>query len=466
MLVRSILMVPLASAVCSVGLSAGDASGQVPVRIDGPGEFVFEVEQVELSAVGGDFSAMARRERDRLEPVTAAELERYNARLGLTVEQQVFASELFTEYRDRLLAINAEEEAGWMALAEQENEWRDLDAALGSDQMLEHFAAVQLVREEATAKREAITEEFFADYRLVLTAEQLEEWPSIERMRRRDRELAPGTFPGEDIDLIALCAEMELDFDPERVSEGGEGMLAEVFGRYELEIDRLLVARLAIEAKHPMAASAREGRFAVEIDMAAMEKWQGEQREAASRLQKAQQKYVRQVGELLSAASRAALEARVLALSYPRVHRASIVDSQLEAIGGLADLDDEQRAELERLSEEYRRERARLDREWMAAIDAELADGGGAMAMPGMQIFVGMPGQESATGKAMRARRALDRSWVERVRGVLRPEQAESVPAPPSPGGAIIRSVTTIDPVTGEESETITVELENPGEGN
>ncbi len=462
------LAASLVSVVLSASVLADRAGGQVVIGGTGDGDMVFEAVSLDvISFDAGGFEAMARRERNRMEPLTAEELERYNAKLGLETAQVVFAGEVFVQYQDSIAAVNAAEAQSHMDFAEKMRKGREAGEGWDGEEMREAIEAMEALRLEHAAKREALTLEFFEDYKLGLTPEQLERWPEIERMRRRDRELAPGTFPGEDIDLIALCEEMELAFDPERVSEGGEAALAEVLGRYEIEVDRLLLARIAVEAENPMYEARGEGRFGFAIDVEAMEKWSGEHREAASRLQKAQQKYVRLVSDLLDAQSRAALSERVMKLSYPRVFAPSMVETQVETIQGLEDLTDEQRAEIERLQGEYAKARERADQVWMAAIDKDLEQGGGSMSAPGsVQIFIAGMSEESELGNAIASRRELDRQWVEKIRGVLGPEQLERVPDPRARRGTVIRSMSTIDPVTGEESETITVEIQGEPDGD
>lgn len=436
-----------------------------------PGEFVVEISDMDFAFDGG-FEGMRRRHEQRLQPVTAEEVERYNRRLGLDTAQSVFTMELFAEFQVRLAEVNASEQAVEQAFMERFSKIgvADGDRMPDPEQMQRLMEESEEKRTAIQEERVALTESFFEDYKLILTPGQLEEWPAIERMRRRDRELAPGTFPGEEIDLIALCERLELGFDPERVSERGEAALAEVLGRYEVEIDRLLQARLEVGARHPMAAGGGGRAITVAFDGEAMEKWEGEHRDAAQRLQRAQQKYGRQIAELLDAASRVAFEAEVMRLSYPRVLSESGVERQLEVILALEDLDGEQKAEVERMASEYAKARGRLDQAWMDAIDAEFADGGGHSPMPGgsVQIVVAGSSTESDVAKARAARRALDREWIDRVRGVLSPEQAERVPAPRRTRGAVVTSFSEIDPETGEESEVITIEIDESGslEGN
>jgi len=436
--------------------------GVAPIEgVYGQGDIEFSGEAISVGAADfefvGGFDGFAKRERNRLEPVTAEELERYNTKLGLDTGQVVFANELFTEYHGRLMVINSEEQLMHQELSERFRKGHDEGEGMSPDEMMEAMQTMERRRNEIAAKREALTQEFFADYKLVLAAEQLEEWPAIERMRRRERELAPGTFPGEDIDLIAVCRELELVFDPERGSDG-PAALEEVLGRYEIEIDRLLQARSAVSAAHPNGDPGGGMRFAIEIDSEKFENWQSDYRDAGMRLRNGQQKYVRQVAELLSPESKAEFEGHIDRLSYPRIFARSAVETQVEAIRGLEDLDEEQRGAIERMDSEYRRARQRLDRLWMQAVQAELADGGGVTNMPGnVQIFISTD-MESESAKARLGRRELDRDWAKRVRGVLRPEQAERVPeARPEPRGVMLR---TFSETAGESGEEIDIRIE------
>jgi len=461
---RTLGFVGSLAVLAGFGAAVPSASAQDIEIVGEPmGEFVVELSDMEFAFEGG-FEGVRKRERQRLQPVTAEELERYNRRLGLDTAQSVFTMELFAEFQVRLTELNGSEQALDQAFMERFSKGRGDREAQRPDpeEMRRIIEENEAKRAEIRAQRVALADAFFEDYKLILTPAQLEEWPAIERMRRRDRELAPGTFPGEEIDLIALCEQMELGFNPERVSEAGEAALDEVLGRYEHEVDRLLVARLEVGARHPLSTGADRGAFAIEIDGEAMEDWESEHREAAQRLQRAQQKYARQIAELLDETSRAAFEEEVMRLSYPRVLAESGVDRQFEAILALEDLDDEQKAEMERMASEYAKARARLDHAWMNAIDAEFADGGGSSPMPAgnVQIFIAGGGSESDVAKARAARRAFDREWIDRVRGVLRPEQAERVPAPRRPRGAFVTTFSDFDPETGEESEVITIEID------
>lgn len=431
--------------------------GQVDLEFSGE---AISVEASDFEFAGG-FERIAARERNLLEPVTAEELARYHAKLGLDTGQVVFTNELFTEYRERLMVINGDEQAVHQQFADSFRKGRDEGQGMSPEDMMEAMQTMERRRNEIAARREALTQEFFEDYKLVLSAEQLEEWPVIERMRRRERELAPGTFPGEVIDLIAVCRELELVFDPDRDSDG-PAALEEVLGRYEIEIDRLLQARMAVSAAHPMGDANGGMRFAPEIDSEKFERWQKDFRDAAMRLRNGQQKYVRQVADLLSVDSRAEFEGHIDLLSYPSIFARSSVESQVKAIRGLEDLDEEQRAAIERMEAEYRRARERLDRAWMQAVQAELADGGGMHIMPGnVQVFI-VTDMESESAKARLARRELDRDWVKRVRGVLRPEQAERIPETRAePRGVMLHTFSETDRESGEDFD-ITIEVTEP----
>lgn len=330
---------------------------------------------------------------------------------------------------------------------------------------MERMRSVEEQRRALVAERDALGVEFLEDLKLVLTAEQLDRWPGLERMRKRDRHLAPGSFPGEDVDLIVVCSEFEMVFDPEQVSEGGEVALEEILGRYEVEIDRLLQQRMDIAGSHPMAEAMEASSFGwIDIDESELEDWQKRHGEAGQRLQRAQQKYVGQVARLLVLDSKAAFETRIRELSYPEVLGPSIFDRQFEAISALEDLDEEQKQKLGAMRSGYDRARARFDEAWIRAIDAELAakdrSGAAPPSVGGVQVFVFGESTRSERGQARAARRALDQEWVKNLRALLTPEQAESVPSPPS-GRHIITmpDFGGVDPETGEPIPGGVIEL-------
>ena len=428
----------------AIGVPAALGLAQGGVVIDSE-QMVFDLGSgpVTIATDGlGMRSSLARRAN---QPVTAEEIERYRAYLGLDTEQAVLVMEMFAEFDRRLQEINAKEQQAMMDLSAEMRKRREEGVRPDPNRAMELMRSVEEQRRLLGAQRDALGEEFLEDLKLVLNAEQLERWPGLERMRKRDRHLAPATFPGEDVDLIAVCEELELVFDPEQVSEGGESMLTETLQRYEVEIDRLLQQRMDIAASHPMAGVMAERPMgAIDIKLDDLEAWQSKHREAGQRLQRAQLKYVRQISGRLDPDSRAAFEARIRQLSYPTVLQPSAFDRHLEQVLALDDLDQEQKERLDTMRADYARARARLDDAWIRAIDSELASGNGQGSAPpaigGMQVFVLGGSQESERNKARAARRALDEQWIGTLREHLRPEQRERVARPATRGQAVMMS--------------------------
>ncbi|MFU8830014.1 MAG: hypothetical protein ACNA8P_11375 [Phycisphaerales bacterium] len=420
----------------SLALGGWSAPGLAQGGIEIAGEaFTFEMGSGPVTVATDGLGMRSSLARHRTQPVTAEEIERYRAYLGLDTEQTVLTMEMFAEFDRRLQEINAKEQQSMMDLSAELRKQREEGARPDPNRAMELMRSVEEQRRLLGAQRAALGEEFLEDLKLVLNAEQLERWPGLERMRKRDRHLAPGTFPGEDVDLIAVCGELELVFDPEQVSEGWETLLAETLQRYEVEIDRLLQQRMDIAASHPMAGVMTERPVgAIDIKLDDLEAWQSKHREAGQRLQRAQLKYVRQISGWLDPDSRAAFEARIRQLSYPTVLQPSGFDRHLEQILALDDLDPEQKERLDTMRADYARARARLDDAWIRAIDSELASGSGQGSTPpaigGMQVFVMGESQESERNKARAARRALDEQWIGNLREHLRPEQRERVARP------------------------------------
>jgi len=100
-----------------------------------------------------------------------------------------------------------------------------------------HMSGFPELEAEFDAAKERLETEFFSDVRLLLTSEQSERWPLLEREHRRLKTLsAYASFADERIDLVVSVRSIDLD-------EASIESLRPLLDEYRLQIDAALVPR-------------------------------------------------------------------------------------------------------------------------------------------------------------------------------------------------------------------------------
>ncbi len=426
--------------------TAMPAAGQTAFTIEATGG-----SSVAPSVFGGLAGAGAR---SAAVPMSRAELDRVAELLGLDAAQREIASALHGELLAASAAAEATFAAGLRALTRPAEGERDLAA------LMEEMPKLVEARDR---ERTALDAAFLSDLRLLLTAEQEERWPAVERLRRRSATLAPGTVPGEAVDLVLLVEELELRASAEAVSAVDPQPLRSLIGRYEVELDRALVARNRIRDDAPSLAG---GRMLDGETLDALRTHGEELREAGLRLRDINRKYVGQLATMLAPADADRLRERFRALSYPEIAGPSSAERLVEAALALEDLDTGQRAGLERLAAELERTLAAANDDLVAALEDEAEEpervvvastvGGGSL-----RVVVG-GGALPASVEARRARREVDRDFAERVRGLLREVQRERLPRA---GGQVVigPSVLQIEEAASWLPGEVVIEVEEDG---
>lgn len=335
-------------------------------------------------------------------PVSSRDMDRYADMLGLDQEQRALAEALFEGYMEQFQAEARqvrEQTDQLRARAEQEGNregWREMG------QIMQRFGE----------RRGEMEQSFLADVRSLLTAEQAERWPKVERARRRENTLRMGRVSGEAVDLIRLVDEAELD-------EATNRDLAPILERYELDLDRALVKRNEIyeSARERMREAMESG------DREGIQDLFEEGRDAGVRIRDLNARYARQVEAMLPEQARSAFADAVKRASFPQVYRATYADRVFEAVDQMRSLSEDQRSAIASLRERYRREVGSINDEMCRAIAAQEED-----ASMG-QMFRGPRGGEDDAASGLRQRkRDLDQGTVESLRKVLTPEQATQLP--------------------------------------
>jgi hypothetical protein len=277
--------------------------------------------------------------------------------------------------------------------------------------------------------RQQWEKQVLADVQTLLNPGQQSYWPGVEQMRRRET-LAQGMLSGERVDVVRLVdalnlpAEKKADVQP-------------VLEAYAAELDRDLLKRNEAQAK--MMENAGEAFRSG--DTAKMEEMLTETRQASARVRDINRKYARQVEGLLPDDMRVKFNAQFKRESFPRIYRTHYPQQAIDAAMGLADLQPDQREAIIALGETYTRDGEALNARAEKAIEenemtitaARMMPGGGGGG-PG-----GGPGggwnQSPAMAELRTARETLDWTTLEKLKGVLTPEQIAKLPEQNNPDG-------------------------------
>ncbi|MEQ9094847.1 MAG: hypothetical protein RIE32_01135 [Phycisphaerales bacterium] len=341
-------------------------------------------------------------------------VDRYSELLGFDEVQQETAEMLHRDYLDKFKQANdtlmdamrrLQEEAG------KTGDWQKMMKPMGKI-MLGFFERV-----------EALEETFFEDLRMIaIEPGQQEAFVRVERARRREKVETAGQMSvvnGGTIDLREIAREVEvLGNEPAR-----EALLA-----YEAEIDpvykRLIdrsygFMREQMERMKNMADDDESMGFDQDA-MTKMQEAMTEMRELGAQGKAINARYARQIMQVLPADRQGAWDREVKRRTWPTVYRQSKAERQIEAAGKLDDLTAEQRESLEAIRQSYEREASPINDRWAKAIDEQQS---------GDQMNWWGWGQDSTeVDEAEQARQDLDERFVERVRGLLTPQQIENMP--------------------------------------
>lgn len=340
--------------------------------------------------------------RDLFEPpVNSAEVERYAAILSLSADQREAAKAL-------LEASMAEFHPAARAAREKMEEIRDEFRETGDPSVWQGMSDVMEEFRKARSRAEAM---FMDDLRLLLTDEQAQRWPTVERTHRRERTLSLGLMGGERVDLIKIVDRMDL-------APADREAIAQTLEQYEIDLDRELVKRNAL-VEEGMGRSRELMEDFRAGDMTRARELFNKARDASRRVKEVNQRYARQIENLLPDGKRGAFTAAVKREMYPMVYRETYASRVLSAAEKIEDLDDAQRASLAAIRDSHARELAALNAQMEAAIEERenTADM--------MQMF----GRGGRDEDLRRARRELDSATVQRVRDLLTEAQREKLPA-------------------------------------
>lgn len=329
--------------------------------------------------------------------VNRAQLEDYADILELDADQREIAQMMLEEYIDGVQsATDAMREAAQQARQEFE-ETRDRSA----------FADLREMGERTRETVETLENQLMADLRTMLTPEQAEAWPKVERAHRRATTLPRGLMSGERVDLFEIVEGLELEGEPAAEART-------VLSDYELALDRALIAR---NEKFEEGLELFRQR-----DFEALQSHFESARDASVRVRDTHRTFARRLEAIVPEPKLPELESAVRVASFPTVYRQNRADRALEAAKGLEDLGADQRERIVAIELATSRRMEQVNRKLADTIERNEVN----MSLRDM-MRGGRRGNEDGTRELFREKRDVVDATVEQIRAVLTEEQAGKI---------------------------------------
>ncbi len=342
-------------------------------------------------------------------PVNTKELESYASLLGLDATQKQAAQALHD-------AATAEFAAKAKAMRDKMDAARNEARDSGDPSV---FRAIQNQMADFMKTREATEKSFLDDYKALLTPGQLEKWPAVERLRRREHTVGRGLLSGERVDLVKIVDDLKLPADARQP-------LTPTLDQYEVDLDRELAKRNEIydlaQAKiREMMAGGGDFRQMMSADNPEINDLFKKGREAATRVRDVNRKYARQIESALPDAQRSQFDASVQRESFPRIYRPSHATRVVDAAAAMPELDSNQKAAISAIKETFTRDLGAINKDMEAAQEEQ------EMTVTPQQMFR-MGGDAGKMGELRNKQRDLENDTVKRVQELLTPAQRDRLP--------------------------------------
>jgi hypothetical protein len=335
------------------------------------------------------------------EPGTSRRLDRYSAALGLDPDQRAAAAILEQDHAARVREIRSELDGKVETVNPMDPE--------SMNALRERAAKVRARTDEATTA-------FLADLKALLTPEQAEQnWPRLERLRRRDSVLPRGLVGGSTVDLLSLTDTLALTTE-------SKDKVRPALEAYDLDMDRVLR-----EAEKTLDSGPVEVR--IDSNTSGGPDPLKDRREASLKVRDLNRSYVRKLAALLPEGEAQRFEELFRERAFRTVYRPTSAGSRLASAKALGDLTPDQRAELERIATEYA-EKVRAANNAIAAATEAAETAGKEASLP-----MGLGGRSPEVLAARKARRDLDQQFASRMEKTLTPSQLSALPKPRSSGG-------------------------------
>lgn len=342
-----------------------------------------------------------------MSPVTKKAVTTWAQMLKMDADQKEAALALQEGYRSSFKAMTEETQKTFREMMERARESMDWQA-------FQKEAAT--VGKEMTEKMERLEKGFMNDVKSLLNEKQLEQWPRVERARKRDNGLRFGFMAGQNMDLVKMleAAKVDVEASPE---------LKEQVLRYELDMDR----EIAAFEKWGKEQQAKQAEAADMFDMNRIQDMLKEMTDVSKRMRDVNRQHAKSIAALLPAEKQGAFDLEVKRKSYPRVYREVYVQRAMSQALGFADLTPDQKEAITSLRDGYAREAEGLNRTWASAIDEKEEKEGGAIGSM-MSGFMGGGNEKDPVADARKARRELDTRTKDKLLALLKEDQKTRLP--------------------------------------
>lgn len=371
--------------------------------------------------------------------ISTRSLDQYAKVLSLDEAQKEAATQLHAGYLESMKQASMEMEESMRSLGDDAEE----GDASGMLEKLPEFLR------KSGERRGAIQKAFLDDIRTLLTPQQEQAWPRLERLRRREAGMRFGMVSGAGVDMVGLVDSLKLPEDEART-------LDETLAQYEADVDRLLV-----EHEKEMSGLGNDAKDGgVPVDFESIRARMDKSREAGVKVRDLNRQYERRLGALLSESQRPRLADEFKRRAFRQIYRESTPSRWLTAAEKFDDLAPDQREILQQVKEAYDREVTALNERWAAALEQAESEGKAG----GFGFLSGGSGESEELKAAKKARRDLDERMNDRIKTALNDKQRERLPkkrpaSPESgdfvtagPGGAVMfQSIEVSDGEDGEE---------------
>lgn len=344
--------------------------------------------------------------RDIVEPsVQPRDIELAQIVLNLDEDQRAIIDEMVAAYAERI-AKGIQQMMGILDDARED---------FSQDRMLELYNDLKPIGLRFADRKDQLTRELYNDIKLVLTEDQLEQWPIVERSILRRRSLGgDGIVTGEMIDLFELLDEAGVTRE-----DGLWTDVAPTLEEYGIRMDTLIKQR---DAAYEDAILKAVDLF-FEQDFGAMQKLLESVTEHAVKLKRLNTEYFERLMAILPDDVAQEFDRRFKREAFPMVYRRSMANQAFTIALQAEGLTEDQIAQIEDLRERHDRTANALNRVWIKHIEeAELK-------RTVQRLMTRELYSKEATAAAQ-ARRDHDARTVDKLRAILTEEQAQYLPNP------------------------------------
>ncbi len=337
--------------------------------------------------------------------VDSKQLDRYSAFLDLSADQKEAAKALLEAYQIEFEQAASE---GRKVIENARTEFQETrDATV--------FEEIGPKMEAYGKKRRELDRNFMGNLKDLLTEEQQQQWPALERLRRRDMSMRGGFLSGEGVDVVRLVDDLKLNAEVMT-------QVAPILEQYELELDKALQERNSLLEQQGLMRGFNFRQGMTDEMRERIEKV----REQSIRVQESNRRAARQIEGVLPEADKTRFQQEFKERSFPRVYRPSYTTRAIESAARFDDLNADQTKQLDEIRDNYTRDAGPLNERWAAALEQneKTADPVDAMfGGPG-----GAGGGTSEVRQARDARRTLDNKSLDALKSLLTEDQVTRLP--------------------------------------